>query len=97
MLYIYTKNSLPGVHFNNLFPELQLPVLFNYFFTTLSPAVRCFDGFCMHAKEKGFTKNRSIRPGNGRKIMCIQAYFCLFQKKIGAIVAPSVASKSTKK
>ena len=53
-LYIYTTNLFPGVHFNNLFAELQL---FNYSFTTLSPAARCLKGFRMHAKEEGFAKD----------------------------------------
>ena len=49
---IDTKNSFPGVHFKNLFAQLQS--LFTYFFTTLCPVARCFDGFYMHAKEESF-------------------------------------------
>ena len=51
----YAKISLPGLHINNLFAELQL--LFNCFFITLSPAAGCFDGFCKHAIEEGLAKD----------------------------------------
>ena len=50
--------------------------------------------FACMLKRKALLKKESIRPGNVRKILCIQAYFCLFPKKIRVPVVPSVTTKA---
>ena len=76
---MYTKTSLPKVYFKNLFTESQL--LFNYFYTTLSPAaVRCFNGFSMHAKEEGFAKDGVCKAWQWCNILCILDLVTLAEK-----------------